>query len=139
MSGANKQLVRSFFEALSSGDLERLWSFLDEESTWEVCAAEIAGAGLHRGREIVEEFLGPVRGWFEPGDPKVEIETMIAEGNLVAVEAEGRGRFLGGTEYHNRYSFVLEVRGDRIGAVREYMDTEYAHRIVAEAVPGAGS
>jgi ketosteroid isomerase-like protein len=130
----NKELVRSFFETLSGGDLERLASeYFDDETTWTVCAVDILGAGTYKGRAIVDEFLGPVRGLFEPGNPKVEIRTMVAEGQLVAVEAVGHGRFLNGTAYDNQYSFVLEVDGGTIRALREYMDTGYADRIVAEA------
>jgi ketosteroid isomerase-like protein len=127
------ELVRSFFETLSSGDLDRLASFFDEESTWTVCAVDILGAGTYRGAAIVEEFLRPVRGLFEPGDPKVEIVTVIAEGGRVAVEARGRGRFLNGEPYENQYAFVIEVDGATVRSIREYMDTHYAAAAVARA------
>ena len=103
MSGAghdlneSKELVRSFLETLSTGDLDRVAAFFDSESTWTVCAVDIAGAGTHRGRAIIEEFLRPVRGLFEPGSPKVEITNLVAEGRWVAAEAEGHGRFRNGT------------------------------------------
>ena len=31
-----------------------------------------------------------------------------------------------GSEYHNRYAWIIEVDGDLVRAVREYMDTAYA-------------
>jgi ketosteroid isomerase-like protein len=119
-------LVRSFFEALSSGDLERVGEFFDDETVWTVCAVGIPGAGAHRGRRaIVEDFLGPVRGLFEPGEPKVELTNVVAEGRWVAVEAIGRGRFLDGRPYENQYSFWVEVDGRTIRTIREYMDSQY--------------
>lgn len=123
-------LVRAFFEALSSGDLERTGSFFDDETVWTVCAVGIPGAGAHRGRRaIVEDFLRPVRGLFEPGEPKIELTNVVAEGRWVAVEAIGRGRFLDGRSYENQYSFWVEVDGQTIRTIREYMDSHYVARL----------
>lgn len=122
----NGDLVRSFFATLSSGDLEGVRAFLDDESTWLICATGIPGAGAHTGRSgIVDEFLAPVRGLFEPGQPKVEIIRLIADGDVVAVEATGRGRFLDGRDYDNRYAYWIEVDGTRIRTIKEYMDSSY--------------
>jgi hypothetical protein len=127
----NEQRVRSFFATLSSGDLEGVWSFFDDDTTWTVCAVDIPGAGAHRGRAIVDEFLGPVRGLFEPGEPKVEITNLVAAGSWVALEAHGRGRFLSGAEYDNHYSFWLELDGDTIRTIREYLDSHYVTTLTA--------
>ena len=122
----NEELMRSFFETLSSGDLEGVRSYFDDESTWLVCATGIPGAGAHKGRRgIIDDFLAPVRSLFEPGDPKVEIVNLIADGDLVAVEAAGRGRFLDGREYHNTYAYWIEVDGTTIRTLKEYMDSNY--------------
>jgi uncharacterized protein len=118
-------LVRSFFATLSTGDLDRVATFFDSESTWTVCATGIPGAGTHRGPAIVDEFLRPVRGMFAPGQPKVEITNLVAAGDWVALEAIGRGEFLSGTPYENHYSFWLEVDGGTIRTSREYMDSHY--------------
>ncbi len=67
--------------------------------------------GCGPGRAIIDEFLTPVRGLFEPGNPKVEVKRVVAEGSSVVVEAEGHGRFLNGSPYDNVYCFVLDDRG----------------------------
>ena len=120
-----EELVRSFFETLSSGDLDRVAPFFDGESAWTVCATGISGAGTHWGAAIVEEFLRPVRGMFEPGQPKVELTNLLTDGRWVSVEAVGRGRFRDGPAYENRYSFWVEVDGRTIRTIREYMDSHY--------------
>ena len=134
MSGAdqtNAELVRTFFETLSTGDLERVRPLFHEDATWSVMAGGIPGAGTHVGRDvIVDEFLAPVRGMFVPGDPKVVIDNLIAEGPLVAVEARGQGRFADGREYSNQYAFVLEVDGGLIRSLREYLDSFYISTLV---------
>jgi len=119
-------VVRSFFETLSSGDLARLREFFDADSTWEIVATGIPGAGTHTGPEgIVDGFLAPVRGLFEPGDPKVDVEQVLADGDRAAVEASGRGRFRDGRVYDNRYAYWIVVDGRRIRSIKEYMDSSY--------------
>jgi ketosteroid isomerase-like protein len=120
------ELVRRFFATLSSGDLVRLGELLDDDAEWHICATGIPGAGVHAGRSaIIDGFLTPVRGLFEPGEPKVEILNLVADGDLVAVEATGRGRFLDGRVYENRYAYWITVRGGAIATVKEYMDSSY--------------
>lgn len=127
----NAELVRSFFATLGSGELERVRLLLHEDATWTVMADGIPGSGTHAGREaIVDDFLAPVRGLFEPGDPKVEIDNLLVDGSFVAVEARGLGRFVDGREYRNRYAFVVEVDGGLIRAIREYLDSYYVSTLL---------
>lgn len=127
----NKDVVRSFFELLSADDLEGVRALFHEDAVWTVMARDIPGAGAHEGRdEIIDGFLGPIRGLFEPGQPKVALENVVAEGSWVAVEARGRGRFRNGREYDNSYVFVLEFEDGQIRTLREYMDTQHVSTLV---------
>jgi hypothetical protein len=128
---ANKALVRRFAATLSAGDLDSVARFFDDDSTWTIEASGIEGAGTHRGRAIIEEFLRPVRGMFEPGDPKLAITRLVAEGPLVVMEARGTGLLRNGSPYDNRYAFVFELDGAKIRAIREYMDTHHAYLAAA--------
>jgi uncharacterized protein len=127
----NETLVRTFFETLSTGDLERVRPMLHEDATWTVMASGIPGAGEKKGRKaIIDEFLAPVRGIFEDGDPKVSIVNLISKGPLVAAETRGVGRLKSGTPYNNVYSWMIEVDGGKIRALREYMDSYYVSTIM---------
>ena len=46
-------------------------------------------------------------------------------GGWVAAETEGVGMLACGKEYHNRYAWIIEIRDDKVFALREYMDTHY--------------
>ncbi len=121
-----EQVAKHFFETLSSGDLEKLRLLLHEQATWNVMAIGIPGAGEKKGRkEIIDDFLGPVRGMFVPGDPKIHVDRLIAKGSVVAAEARGVGHFKNGKEYLNRYAFFIEIKDDKIFDLREYMDSYY--------------
>lgn len=126
LESRNEQIVRHFFDTLSSGDLEKLRLLLHENAIWGIMATGIQGAGDKHGRqEIIDDFLGPVRGMFVPGDPKVLIQHLVLQGPYAAVEAKGLGKFKNGKDYNNRYAFFLEIKEDKVIALREYMDSYY--------------
>ena len=125
----NEQLVLDFFEVLSSGDLEKLRGFYHEHSVWEPKVKDIAGSGRHVGMDIIDKFLAPVRGLFEPGDPKVHVQTMFSAGPWVCVESRSTGTTMDGLTYDNDYGWVFEVRGGKIDAMREYMDSHYTAKL----------
>jgi uncharacterized protein len=120
------EVVRRFFAVLSDGDLETLRVLLHRDARWEVMRA-VEGERLTVGRDaIIDEFLGPVRGRFADGDPKVTLVTLFASDAAVAAETHADGTMRDGTEYHNRYAWIIRVDGDLVRDVHEYMDTAYA-------------
>ena len=54
------------------------------------------------------------------------VQTVFASGDRVAAESQADGTMLDGSEYHNRYAWVIELEGSMLRSVREYMDTAYA-------------
>ena len=124
-TNANEQLVLDFFEVLSSGDLEKLRAFYHDKSTWEPKVRAIAGSGKHVGMDIIDKFLAPVRGMFEPGDPKVQVSNIFSAGPFVCAESLSTGTTLDGKVYENDYCWVFEVSNGKIDAMREYMDSHY--------------
>lgn len=128
-ANANEQLVLDFFVVLSSGDLERLRGFYHANSVWEPKVKDIAGSGRHVGMAIIDEFLAPVRGMFEPGDPKVHVENLFSSGNLVCVESRSTGRTMDGKVYDNDYCWVFKVSNGKIDEMREYMDSHYTAKL----------
>ena len=122
----NEQLLREFFDTLSTGDLEALRPLLHVDGSWEATAQSIPGSGITKGRDkVIDEFLAPVRGLFEPGDPKVIIKRIFSKGPWVAAETEAVGKLSNGKDYHNHYAWIVEIRDDKIYALREYMDSGY--------------
>lgn len=122
-----KDVLRRFFATLSTGDYDAIGEFFGDDSVWAVNNVA-AGHPSERGRKaIIEDFLKPVRaGLFEPGDPKVEVVRMIADGDWVAAETIARGRLRNGNSYENCYAFVAQIIGDQLLYLKEYMDTSYA-------------
>ena len=128
-ANANEQLVLDFFEVLSSGDLEELRRFYHDQSVWEPKVKDIAGAGKHVGMDIIDKFLAPVRGMFEPGDPKVTVTNLFSDGGTVGVESFSTGKTLDGKVYENDYAWVFHVSDGKIDRLHEYMDSHYTAKL----------
>jgi ketosteroid isomerase-like protein len=126
---ADEQIVLEFFAALSTGELERLDPFLTGESVWEPMVKDIPGAGAYKGKAIVEEFLGPIRGVFAVGDPKIHVQNLFSDGGMVAVESYSDGHLADGREYYNRYAWVFRVKDGKVLRIHEYMDSHYVARL----------
>lgn len=130
----NEQLVHTFFETLSSGDLEALRPQIHADGSWEATGKSIPGAGITKGRDkIIDEMLAPVRGLFVPGDPKVKVLRIFGKDEWVAAETEAHGTLASGKPYENRYAWFFEIRDDKVCVIREYMDTGYILQQLAES------
>jgi uncharacterized protein len=128
--GRSCEFIRRFFVTLSAGDLEALRPLIHMDGSWEVMRA-VDGERLTVGRNsIIDDFLAPVRGRFEEGDPKVEVTMLFAAGNMVAAETVGTGQLRNGRPYRNRYAWIIELRDGLVCHVHEYMDTAYVRSVV---------
>ena len=127
----NEQIVRTFFEVLSTGHLENIRKTLHPDASWTPMVKDVPGAGVHAPRDvIVDQFLAPVRGIFEDGDPKTTIDNIFAKGNQVCVESRGQGKLRNGNFYNNQYCWVIEIKDGLVWKIREYMDSHYVMSVV---------
>jgi ketosteroid isomerase-like protein len=136
MNLAPKQVVRRYLAALVAGDVDVIRDSFAPDATWTM-HGDLPVAGPWIGRdEIVDTFLVAVGGaLFEPGTQRFEFGTLIADGDHVALEWRVQARTAGGDRYDNEYCGIFEVRDGRIAAVREYLDSRYAARVLFAGIP----
>jgi ketosteroid isomerase-like protein len=124
----NKQLVRQFFEAMSSGDVEFMVNAYDDAGT-----VQTMGSTLISGIYDKEQIRGFANGIYEafPQGLSFTVVGVTAEGERVAVEAESNGKHASGKDYNNFYHFLFTIRDGRILSLKEYLDTELVTEILA--------
>jgi len=84
-------------------------------------------SGTWRGREaILNDFFGQIVSLYEPGSVSIEVTSLTAGEDRVALEWTSRARTADGEPYENHCAAVFTLADGRITAVREYMDTDYA-------------
>jgi len=129
MSEANKAVVRGYLDAMSRGD-PALPELLTDDVSWWVPPSSPLG-GLREGKAKVLELMASGVSLYDMSVPfQIEIEAMVAEGEWVAVQMVMSARTAKGAPYRNFYHFAFRVRGGRICAVREYVDTLYAQQLL---------
>lgn len=129
-----KTVVTRYVEAVAAGDLPTIRASFDPDITW-TYPGELPLSGVWRGRDtVVDDFLGAVAGkLFAPDAPvTIKLTNAIADGDGDQVFAEwtAQATALSGAAYDNRCSGVFTVRDGRILAVREYLDTDHARRVL---------
>jgi ketosteroid isomerase-like protein len=90
-------------------------------------------SGVFHGRDqLVERLFAPL-GAALATPIALELRSLTAEGDRVAVAAEGRATLRSGAPYDNTYCFLFRFAGAQIAEVTEYLDTALLGR--AFAVP----
>lgn len=127
----NKQLTRTFFEAMQRGDAEAIANtYADEGRVVTMGSTLISGS---RGKEEIRQFAGGVLDAF-PAGLKFKILNMTAEEDRVAVEATSEGLHVSGQPYKNHYHFLLTWKDGQLLEMKEYMDTEMVTDVLCGGV-----
>ena len=125
----NKDLVRAYFDAIRTGDLEGLASLVAPDLRFR-CAGgkgsrdlvvfDSSDALLLDLRKNLGELYDPAIG-IQP-----EVLSLTAERDRVAAEVRIRGRSARtGEPYDNLYAFFFWIRAGVIAEVHEHLDTAY--------------
>ena len=129
----SKQVVERYVAAVAAGDEQAISDSFTEDATWWL-GGELPISGTWNGRDaILGDFLATAMAFYEPGSVSLDVTELLAEGDRVTLEWTSRARTAAGEPYENFCIGVFTVRDGRIAAVREYMDTQYAHRVAFAA------
>jgi uncharacterized protein len=127
----SRAVVLDYVSALNRGDPQELRAMFTPDATWWL-SGDLPVSGTWTGpKEIIDDFLAAMMGRLDASRPvSREVKRVIADADAVAVEWTTRATARDGSAYENDYAFVFEVRDGRICAVREYVDTAKAHRVL---------
>ncbi len=121
----NKKIVADYFAKRSAGDARAFDHFADS-ATWMIMAKGPMG-GTKSKAELVQiaaqntaRFEAPIR---------LTVTGLTAEGERVAVEAQGYARLKNGKTYENNYHFLFIVRDGKIQMGKEYCDFHHAMEV----------
>ncbi len=126
----NKNLVSRFLSYFEQASVEGLLDLMSSEATWWVNGKPhlFAFAGLKSKAEMRPVFH-ELFAFFEDG-LKMELKSMIGEGDIVAVEARSNGVTKHEERYENEYHMSFRLRDGQIVEVREYTDPMHAVEVL---------
>lgn len=125
----NKRVAQELFARFNRSDIPGVMELLTEDATWRVPGKpELSpSAGTYDKPRVQKLFFHMLKRL--DGGLKMTVRGLIAEGDKVAVEVESSGDLQNGRQYRQQYHFILEFRGGKISAVREYLDTQHAYEV----------
>lgn len=137
---AANPLATEFISALDANDADWMANLIDPQGSWWVDSGLDRSCGV-RGHDPGTNRAWPVHGTMNLGE-KVELLRGIRTrfpagvrqiewnsfgvGKYTLIEVDGDGVTSSGRHYRNRYAFVIEIAGDKVLHVREYLDTHHA-------------
>lgn len=127
---ANKNLVRRFLSHFENGVANELLDMMANEATWWVNGKPhlFAFAGLKTKAEM-RPALNELFASFDDG-LRMELKSLIGEGDTVAVEARSYGVTKRGRHYENEYHILFRVLEGEIVEIREYTDPMHAVEVL---------
>jgi uncharacterized protein len=130
----SRRVALEFFAALNRADSKAVGNlYADDGYLWTAGTMPISGtftkAQAMQGMEAILSYF--------PEGITFTIKGMTVEGERVAIEAESHGRHISGKPYHNQYHFLMIVRGGKVAAFKEYLDTQHAYEVLVASASRA--
>jgi ketosteroid isomerase-like protein len=126
MSAAeNKQRLQVIFAELAKSNSGPFVDCLADDVSWTIAGKSKWSKSFRGKQEVLTGLLAPVASMF--ADPfTLTAHRIIADDDVVMVEARGHGTTKAGKSYDNSYCLVFRMAGGKLKEVTEYMDTELA-------------
>jgi ketosteroid isomerase-like protein len=124
-------LISDFLHAMVARDRETLTRVVAEDAVWHVPPSCIpAYRGPHRGLKAILGLVAGAGGdLFVLGSQRVEIQHIIAEGDIAAAQFRQIARTSNGRDYDNLYTFFFRCKNVQISEVWENLDTGYFYAL----------
>ena len=125
----NKKLLQDIFAELSQGNSNLFVESMDDNFQWTV-TGHTKWSKTYAGKPaVLKELMGALQTALV-GRICVTAHRLVAEGDIVVVEAKGSNTTKAGKPYNNAYCFVFRVADGKLQEMTEYMDTQ----LVVEAL-----
>jgi ketosteroid isomerase-like protein len=109
---------------------------LAEDVRWTVIGSS-AWSRTYEGKPtIVAELMRPLFSQFAD-QYRARATRIIAEDDVVVVEAQGQVTTKSGEAYNQAYCYVLRLDDGRVSELTEYLDTDLVNRVLQD--PGRGA
>jgi uncharacterized protein (TIGR02246 family) len=125
----NKRLVEGVFEELARGNGQPFMDLLADDASWTAIGSSPWSRTYSGKRAIVEELMRPLFRQFADRYTARAIR-VIAEGDVVVVEARGQVTTKSGQPYHQTYCYIFRLSDGKVRELTEYLDTDLVNRVL---------
>ena len=125
----NKQLMERVFAQMAEGDGQPFMDALADDARWTVIGSGPWSRTYEGKQAIVDQLMRPLFRQFAD-QYRAHATRVIAEGEVVVVEARGQATTRSGKAYNQTYCYVFELEDGRVRALTEYIDTELVSQVL---------
>ncbi len=124
----NKKLIQDAFSAWARGDGQAFFNLLAEDVRWTVIGSTPVSRTYASREAFVEGAVKPLTAKLA-GPIVPTVRDIIAEGDKVVLQWEGRSSGKNGTIYHQTYCWVMRLAEGKVREGTAYLDTELITQI----------
>jgi len=119
----NKKLIQDAFAGWARGDSNAFFNLLAEDVRWTVIGNTPVSRTYTSRAEFVDGAANPLTAKLA-GPIVPTVRDVIAEGDKVVLQWEGRSSGKNGTIYHQTYCWVMRFADGKVREGTAYLDTE---------------
>jgi ketosteroid isomerase-like protein len=123
----NKEFIRNMFAELSKGNGAAFLDALADDVRFTIIGSSKYSGTFNGKKELVERLLTPLAAQVEGGMAITPLN-LIADGDYVVMQAQGKALSKNGERYDNTYCHVFKIASSKVKEVTEYLDTELITR-----------
>ncbi len=123
----NKRLIERVFAELARGNGQPFMDALAEDARWTVMGSSAWSRSYQGKRAIVDELMRPLFRQFAD-QYKARAIRVVAEDDVVVVEARGEVTTKAGKPYNQSYCYVLQFSDGQVRELTEYLDTDLVNQ-----------
>lgn len=127
----NKQLLQRIFDELAQGNSRPFVDAMADGFSWTITGTTGWSRRYEGKQAVLKELLAPLRARID-GRIRTTAQRLIAEGDLVVVEARGSNVTRDGKRYDNTYCYVFRVAEGKLQELTEYLDTALVAEVLGE-------
>jgi ketosteroid isomerase-like protein len=125
----NKQLMASVFEQMAAGNGQPFMDALADDVRWTVSGTSPWSRTYSGKRAVVTELMRPLFKQFA-NEYRAKAIRIVAEDDVVVVEARGEVDTKSGQQYNQTYCYVFRLAGGAVQELTEYLDTDLVNRVL---------
>ncbi|HYW56565.1 MAG TPA: nuclear transport factor 2 family protein [Polaromonas sp.] len=122
-AATNKQLMQSVMAELAKGNGQPFVAAMADDFCWTIPGSTPWSRTYTGKQAVVSELLKPLFAQFATPYTNT-LRRIIAEGDMVVMECEGKVTTRAGKDYNNIYCYVCQMEGGKMKNLMEYLDTQ---------------
>ena len=130
-TAANRQLMQGVFDELAAGNGQPFMDVLADDVRWTAIGSSPWSRTYEGKATIVAELMRPLFSQFAD-QYRARATRIVAEGDIVVVEARGQVMTKSGQPYNQTYCYVFRLAGGQVRELTEYLDTDLVNRVLQD-------